>query len=260
MAIQAAKNGETRVAVLVCGPESMATETINYDQVQPFAQPEPVSDAEKAAVKFKPQLTISGSCKPYPAVDSSGSISGGLKWSDSSNDDCAGSPLGSQVYSRSGWYSYKWGIMYTWYFPKAQQPYREFSTDSRHMWLWAIVWIDDPADDDSTVQGLSMSAIIGHQRMSPVLDYYINGSSVKLESYVGDMSPTSEPIQETLDAGETQDLIQWDQLTDAARESLSSFDFAEGEPSFRHHDMPLEDSVFNETLKNAYPFCRRRFC
>ncbi|RLN71184.1 hypothetical protein BBJ29_009563, partial [Phytophthora kernoviae] len=191
--------------------------TINHDQVQPFAQPEPVSDAEKAAVKFKPQLKVSYGCEPYPAVDSNGSISGGLKQTGKPDGDCTGSELGSQVYSRSDWYKGKWAIMYAWYFPKARQFFYKYFYGHRHMWQWAVVWIDDPAFDNST-------------------------SSLRL----------------TEDTGETQDLIQWDQLTDAARESLSSFDFDESLLNLDKIKMPLKDGVFTDKLKRSYPFSRFR--
>ncbi|RLN10948.1 hypothetical protein BBO99_00009526 [Phytophthora kernoviae] len=57
---------------------------IDYNEIEPFAQPEAVTVSEKAAVKFKPQLRISD---------------------------------GSQVYGRSAWHNNVWAIMYAWYFP-----------------------------------------------------------------------------------------------------------------------------------------------
>lgn len=94
---------------------------INHDQVQPFAQPEPATDSETAAVKFKPFLEVSYGCEPYPAVSANGSVSASLKWTGKNDGDCEGSALGSQVYSRSDWYKDKWAMMYAWYFPKGWQ-------------------------------------------------------------------------------------------------------------------------------------------
>ncbi|KAE8898632.1 hypothetical protein PF010_g21866 [Phytophthora fragariae] len=37
---------------------------INHDTVKPFAQPEPTTESEKSAVKYKPQLHISYGCHP----------------------------------------------------------------------------------------------------------------------------------------------------------------------------------------------------
>ncbi|ETN04004.1 hypothetical protein PPTG_23679 [Phytophthora nicotianae INRA-310] len=47
---------------------SAVIKTIDHDQVQTFSQPEPASNSEKTAVKFKPLLHISDGCHPYAAV------------------------------------------------------------------------------------------------------------------------------------------------------------------------------------------------
>ncbi|POM79409.1 NPP1-like protein, partial [Phytophthora palmivora] len=81
---------------------TVAALTIDHDKVQPFAQPKPITITEKAAVKFKPSMAVIKGCHPYPAVNAAGKTSAGLKGSGKPNsDDCKGSPLGSQVYSRS---------------------------------------------------------------------------------------------------------------------------------------------------------------
>ncbi|KAG3029803.1 hypothetical protein PC123_g11869 [Phytophthora cactorum] len=84
---------------------------IDHDQVEPFAQPEPKTNSEKAAVKYKPQLYVSYGCHPYLAVQADGSVSAGLKGSGPADRECEGSTLVSQVYSRSDWYKNKWAIM-----------------------------------------------------------------------------------------------------------------------------------------------------
>ncbi|RLN48691.1 hypothetical protein BBJ29_009531 [Phytophthora kernoviae] len=63
--------------------------SIDHDKVQPFPQPEPVTDSEKAAVKFKPRLKIINGCGVYSAVNTAGETSGGLKGTggDSGCDD-----------------------------------------------------------------------------------------------------------------------------------------------------------------------------
>lgn len=91
---------------------------IDHEQVQPFAQPIPTTDSDKAAVKYKPQLLVSYGCHPYPAVQADGSVSAGLRGSGPIDGEREGSSLGSQVYARSDWYKDKWAIMYAWYPPK----------------------------------------------------------------------------------------------------------------------------------------------
>ncbi|GMF12899.1 unnamed protein product [Phytophthora lilii] len=152
---------------------------IGHDQVQPFAQPEPTTDSEKAAVRYKPQLTVSYGCHPYPAVQADGSVSAGLKGTGPADGECMGSSLGSQVYSRSDWYDDKWAIMYAWYLPKG----RGTQFQSRHSWETAVVWIDDPALDNATVLGVSLNYGWHSEEHAPVEEKYLDGSSVKLDSY-----------------------------------------------------------------------------
>ncbi|KAE8964341.1 hypothetical protein PR002_g29006 [Phytophthora rubi] len=88
---------------------------INHDKVRPFPQPAPVTESEKAAVKFKPSLIIDDACHPYLAVNAAGETSGGLKGTGGPRGSCKGSGLGSQVYGRAVWHQDLWAIMYAWY-------------------------------------------------------------------------------------------------------------------------------------------------
>ncbi|KUF93362.1 NPP1 protein [Phytophthora nicotianae] len=48
-----------------------ATATVDHDKIEPFLQPEPMS--EKAAIKFKPNLSTSEIvCVSFPAVNAAG--------------------------------------------------------------------------------------------------------------------------------------------------------------------------------------------
>ncbi|OWZ16846.1 Necrosis inducing protein NPP1 [Phytophthora megakarya] len=98
---------------------------IDYDQVEPFTQPKPTTVSDKAAVKYKPLLTVSFGCYPYPVVQADGAVSAGLGGFGGFGyvqESCMGSNLGSQVYARSAWYNEKWAIMYAWYLPRGQTP------------------------------------------------------------------------------------------------------------------------------------------
>uniref|UniRef100_H3G7M7 Necrosis inducing-like protein NPP1 type n=1 Tax=Phytophthora ramorum TaxID=164328 RepID=H3G7M7_PHYRM len=193
---------------------------IDHDKVQPFAEPEPTTDSEKAAVKFKPQLLVTYGCYPYPAVQADGSVSAGLRGSGPADGECRGSSLGSQVYSRSDWYEDKWAIMYTWYLPKG----RPTKYQRRHFWETAVVWIDDPALANSTILGVSLNYGWRSKEETPVAPRFLDGSSVKLNSYRGYGFPKPR-LQFTQIDGEFQDLITWEQLTEEARDALSTADF-----------------------------------
>ncbi|GMF54059.1 unnamed protein product [Phytophthora fragariaefolia] len=222
---------------------------INHDQVQPFAQPEPTTDSEKTAVKFKPQVRISYGCHPYPAVQADGSVSAGLKWAGWHDGECKGSGLGSQVYSRSGWYKDPWAIMYAWYFPKGLQFITKFRTGHRHFWSYAIVWTDSDKPDNSTILGVSGCRF--QESHTAKSKYVTDGTAVKFDSYYSFWG-SKLGVRTTTKTGETQDLIIWEQLTEEARTGLSDADFGV-EGSFKVV-MPMLDDVFEDKLQNAYPF------
>jgi hypothetical protein len=222
---------------------------VNHDQVQPFAQSTPITDSQKSAVKYKPQLHVSYGCHPYPAVEANGSASGGLEWSGPVDGDCKGSPLGSQVYSRSDWYHNKWAIMYAWYFPKG----RYHLSGHRHYWEYAVVWADAPTSENSTILGVSMSAGVGHDKATPPMLKYVDGSSVKLESYFSVLG-NKAALRLTKEGGEKQDLITWDQLTVAARDTLNG-DALDGNVLLTDNDeVPFKDDIFMQRLQDAFPF------
>jgi len=226
---------------------------IDHDTVQPFVQVEPTTNSEKLAVKYKPQLHISYGCHPYPAVNANGSVSAGLKWAGWADGECKGSGLGSQVYSRSDWYEDKWAIMYAWYFPKGRQYIYKHRSGHRHHWTYGIVWLDSDNPDNSTIQGVSMSAGVGYQKRSPPKSkYVIDGTTVKFDSYKSFWG-SKQAIRLTTKEGETQDLVTWEPLTEQARTALTDADF-DVSYSLKKVVMPLADDAFAERLKKSYPF------
>uniref|UniRef100_H3GF45 Necrosis inducing-like protein NPP1 type n=1 Tax=Phytophthora ramorum TaxID=164328 RepID=H3GF45_PHYRM len=228
-------------------------EMIDHDTVQPFAQPEPTTDSEKTAVKFKPQLHISYGCHPYPAVNANGSVNAGLKWAGWADGDCKGSGLGSQVYSRSDSYKDKWAIMYAWYFPKGRQYIHKYHSGHRHYWSYGIVWTDSSSPDNSTILGVSMSAGVGYRKVSPPKSkFVIDGTTVKFDSYKSFWG-SKQGVRLTKKTGDTQDLITWEQMTEEARTALVDTDF-DVEWSLKKVVMPLSDDAFTERLEKSYPF------
>ncbi|OWZ01589.1 Necrosis inducing protein NPP1, partial [Phytophthora megakarya] len=218
---------------------SISAASIDHDKVQPFPQPEPITDAEKAAVKFKPALAVKSGCHPYPAVNAAGETSAGLKGTGAPDGKCGGSPFGSQVYSRSTWYQDKWAIMYAWYFPKDIQN-RGFSKKGvRHDWANFVVWLDNPALVTPTVLATSASTYGNEYVISkpPKRSDIINGTTTKLR-YDEDNRDSWHTIFQFHEEGGYQDLIQWNQLTDAARVALENTDFGE------FANVPFNDAYF----------------
>ncbi|KAF4035803.1 Necrosis inducing protein (NPP1) [Phytophthora infestans] len=72
--------------------------------------------------------------------------------------------------------------------------------------------------------------------------YYFNDDSI------------NTAVKYTEDAGEFQDLITWDQLSDLARDALVKTDWDETLFNVARVKMPMKDGVFVEKLNGAYPF------
>ncbi|OWY98441.1 Necrosis inducing protein NPP1 [Phytophthora megakarya] len=90
-------------------------QSIPYDQVQSFAEIEPVTESDKVMFKYKPQLKVSEGCQPYAAVQEDGSVSHGIPWvfkTASSTKDCEGSELSSQIYARATEFKGVYAIVY----------------------------------------------------------------------------------------------------------------------------------------------------
>ncbi|KAI9983980.1 hypothetical protein PInf_005265 [Phytophthora infestans] len=236
---------------------SIRAASIDHDTVQPFAQPEPTTDAEKAAVKFKPSLAVKAGCHPYPVVNAAGDTGAGLKGTGRSDGECTGSPLGSQVYSRSTLYENKWAIMYAWYFPKDMQDIGLIKKGVRHDWVNLVVWLDNPTLAKSTILATSASTYGTQYVISkpPKRSDIINGTTAKVR-YDEDDRDGWHTIFQFHEEGEYQDLIQWTQLTYAAREALENTDFGD------FANVPFNDAYFETNLKAAstyYVYRRRRY-
>ncbi|GMF39585.1 unnamed protein product [Phytophthora lilii] len=149
---------------------------VPHDEVQPFAQPVPTTDAQKAAVNKV------------------------LEWGGAQNLRCKGSPFGSQVYARSAWVENKWAIMYAWYFPKGTAPLNFGFFGHRHNWEIAIVWLTNPTAN-STILGVSLSAAIGWSKEAPPKEKYLDGDSLKVAYYYSHLLGTTA-LEYTEDAGE----------------------------------------------------------
>ncbi|POM59592.1 Necrosis inducing-like protein NPP1 type [Phytophthora palmivora] len=210
---------------------------LDHDQVHPFGQPTPVSVSDKAAVKFKPQIHITNGCHPYPAVNAAGETSGGLK-----TQGCKGSGWGSQVYGRSTWYKGRWAIMYSWYFPKDSP---STGLGHRHDWEHVIVWIDNPAVLNPKILAVTPSAHSGYSKYAPPKAGTITGNTAKVE-YESHW-PVNHALDSTSKGGETQPLIMWDQMTEAARRSLNTVSFGDA-------NVPMNEGNFMRKIANASPW------
>ncbi|KAG6944494.1 hypothetical protein JG688_00017048 [Phytophthora aleatoria] len=132
--------------------------------------------------------------------------------------------------------------MYAWYFPKNSNGW---GIESRHLWLDIIVWIDNPSSEKPTILAVATWHHGKYQKYVPSAADTLNGSSVKLDC--DNTLDYGYTLNETKKTGETQDLIMWNQLTDAARSALQWTDF-------NGLSAPIGDGKFDELIENAYPF------
>ncbi|ETK86351.1 hypothetical protein L915_09012 [Phytophthora nicotianae] len=212
---------------------------VRYDDIAPFAQPVPVTITEKRAVEFKPQVHTNGGCYPYPVVDKDGNTGDCLASSGPDSKSCNGPSVGSQVYGRAKRFTDKWAIMYAWYLPKNSNGW---GIESRHLWLETIVWLDSFVLESPTILAVTTWHQGKYQKYLPPVADTLNGTSVKL-----DCTNTLEygyMLDVTNRIGETQDLIMWNQLTDAARSALQWTDF-------NGLSAPISDGRFEELLEKA---------
>ena len=152
-----------------------------------------------------------------------------------------GAETASQVYGRSCWFKDKWAIMYVWNFPTYT------GNDFRSDWEHIVVWLDNPAFENQTLEAVSVwdQAYKTHEDAVPPEPKYMDGSSVKIE--LGRFMAFRK-LSLTELAGQFQDLIMWDQLSENLQHALDSA------PWGTRQIMPLSDSRFKRALSFAWPF------
>ncbi|EEY63254.1 NPP1-like protein [Phytophthora infestans T30-4] len=213
-------------AVIACARDCLCSASINHDKVHV--------------------------CVPFPAVNAEGETTGGLQGS-TGNDACKYAPLGSQVYGRAGWYKDVWAIMYAWYFPKGF--FMEFASRRRD-WKSVVVWINNPGFETPMIAGASMSKSgAKYAKETKMLQKYFVGSGRGWETAISNTSLRFKfntnighgSLDLSVEKGEYQDLIMWEQLTGAARAALN-----DGK-NFRNAEVPISDEHFEKHLDSAWP-------
>lgn len=198
-------------------------------------------------------------CVPFPAVNADGGVTGGLKGTNK-NDACMYAPLGSQVYGRAGWHNGLWAIMYAWYFPKG---FWGLFPSRRHDWTDFVVWIDNPKLETPKILGFSMSKsnmeyskktrlwpsnFVGYRRFGRYNPTIFFGSNTSLRLDYKAILLSSPYLNLASMDGEYQDLIMWEQLTDAARAALND------KKNFGEAKVPFSDEYFQGHLNKAWLF------
>ncbi|RLN57496.1 hypothetical protein BBJ29_004114 [Phytophthora kernoviae] len=200
-------------------------------------------------VTSKPEFTSFASVVAYLAPRArtrqiqmeDGNTSGGLAPTGSESAGCKGSGYGSQIYGRAVEYEGVYAFMYSWYMPKDETlP----GLGHRHDWEACVVWLDDITLDEPNIVALSASYHSTYLTYYPPDSDYLDSDSAKIE-YSTSWVILDHSLSATSTTGETQDLIMWDQLTDAARTALEDTDFGDA-------NVPFKEANFETKLANAY--------
>ncbi|POM58114.1 Necrosis inducing-like protein NPP1 type [Phytophthora palmivora] len=133
--------------------------------------------------------------------------------------------------------------MYAWYFPKG---FWDKSALWRHEWSSAVLWIDNPAVENPKVLAISLSKSNSKYNKEEPANLVNNAAPILVRSLP---AFSNAKLEVTLDTNaQSQDLIMWEQLTDAARTALND------EDNFGRADVPFNDNNFLEWLEQAWPF------
>ncbi|MBY9062036.1 NPP1 family protein [Sphingomonas yunnanensis] len=225
----------SRGAILALAGLSMTAHaaTIDHDKVVGFP------DSAKGYYKtFQPYLKVFTGCVPFPAVDSAGNTSGGLKPEGTESGSCSKSS--GQVYIRADRYNHDCAVMYSWYFPKDQNADGPANNGHRHDWEDVVVWLSS-CSNDAKILAVSYSA---HGKYEKKTDPHLDGDH-PLVAYQQDPAPLDHSVTDTSTKGGTQPAVTWSDLTDAARKALNDTDFGKA-------DVPFKDANFSANLKKAY--------
>ncbi|KAM5352738.1 hypothetical protein ACJ41O_005460 [Fusarium nematophilum] len=226
--------------------ERRAGREINHDTVRGFETSVSNDFYGRSFKLFQPLLlSYKNSCYSYPAVDPNGDYSGGLAIGGSQTGDCRDSA--GQTYVRGRWWNDRYAIMYAWYFPKDQNLVA--IKGHRHDWEFVVVWINNPDDAKAKpeLQGCSTSAHGGFKKFAPVPGYDVKDwTHPRVKYYVDTAVFGTHSLDLTGDDGGMSRLIQWEQMTAQARDSLDNHDWVDA-------NFPMGKN-FEGNLRNAWPF------
>lgn len=113
----------------------------------------------------------------------------------------------------------------------------------RYDWECAVVWIDDPTAAAPTVVGLSASAHGDFNSKKSDFSDNFDGTRALIE-YVS-YWPLDHQMAITTTVGGSQPMIAWESMTNAARCSLTNFDFGSA-------DVAFIESAFVSNLDKAW--------
>ncbi|KAG5962581.1 hypothetical protein E4U58_003825 [Claviceps cyperi] len=216
---------------------------IPHDQVQVIPESLPNDSIGRSMKRFQPYFNTEGAgCWPYPAVDSDGNWSGGLRPSGSEGGGCHNSV--GQVYVRGAWYRGIYGIMYNWFAPKDETLVQG---GHRFEWEGAVIWLNNPSVNDPQIVGAAVTAHHGWKRTTNIAGDISFHDGHPLCKYYVDVSVFgTHRMGWTSKMGGLQPAVAWEQLPSPARDALMNTNW--GKANF------MLGYGFLDRLAEAYPF------
>lgn len=207
--------------------------------VLPHSQVHGFPDSTRGYFKtFQPYLKAFSGCVPFPAVDAAGNVSGGLKPGGAMNGHCSEST--GQVYVNMANFRGECAVMYSWYFPKDQNVDGPANKGHRHDWENIVVWLSSCADN-ARVNAVSYS---NHAAYIKETHPPMNGTH-PLVAYQQNPWPLDHSLVSTQTQGGMQPAVSWGGLTDAARQTLETY-------NFERANVPFNSKNFFHNLEKAY--------
>ena len=191
---------------------------------------------------YQPLLYVTDEgCVPFPAVDASGDVSGGLAPTGAPNGDCTSS-IG-QVYSRYTTYDNLCAIMYSWFMPKDMPP--SGIGGHRYEWEGIIVWLSSCDVGASIVKiNYSEHGSWSYNSSPPTwagtTGYASYGVHPLVVYHAPDYFLDHHP-DPTYTVGGTQPLVGWTYLPAPSLDAIDNFNFSAATP-------PLNDTTFAGNL------------
>ncbi|EOD52252.1 putative necrosis- and ethylene-inducing protein 1 precursor protein [Neofusicoccum parvum] len=216
-----------------------ARASVPHDSLNPWPEAVRTGTEGDGIKRFEPTLHIAHGCQPYTAVNEAGDISGGLQDTGSSTGGCRDTGKG-QTYVRAKWHNGRFAIMYSWYFPKDHPNSGDVAGGHRHDWENVVVFIDDPAAATPTLIGASASSHSGYTKSD---NPQRNGDRVMVEYFTN--FPTNHELQFKTSEGADYALLDWDVMTDAAKQALQNADFGSA-------NVPFKDGNFETKIEEAW--------
>jgi hypothetical protein len=247
-------------AALVAG--SAATLTIGLTGSAHAGVLTPLNESTTSFQKtFQPYFDYdTNGCLPATAINSSGTLNGGLDDSGSITGQCRTNHLGSaQTYSRvkcnNGWC----GIIYSLYFEKDMSCDNCTPTSHRHDWEAAVIWV---RQGDATPSYASVSA---HGEYTTASWSSVEKSGVRLkvvyhkgpnvwDTHSFRFAKAGEAAEAWPDGGwDFPRLVSWNSFPGGTNTWTASLQSTMQNATWGDANFPLKDGRFNSELSKAKP-------